>query len=233
MSTRVKICGITSIEDAEAAVAAGADALGFMFVASSPRFLEFAAAQKIIASLPPFVARVGVFVNATEEFITTALQTCSIDVIQLHGDEAPDFCASIRTRARVIKAFRIHNEDSLTPLPKYPVDAWLLDSFVPGQHGGTGAIFNWNLAVRAQSMAGSRPVILAGGLTSQNVAQAVREVHPYGVDVSSGVEKSPGRKKNSSNSSWKTASSAGRTSTRCSTCSPSGTARGKRRKPWP
>jgi phosphoribosylanthranilate isomerase len=188
MSVRVKICGITRTADALAAIAAGADALGFMFYPPSPRHLEFDAARAIIAALPPLVARVGVFVNPTEAFVRQAI-AAGVDTLQFHGEETPEFCG--RFGLKTIKAFRVRNADSLAECPHHPESAWLLDSFVPGQPGGTGACFNWELAKTASQ---AHTVILAGGLTPQNVAEAVRQVHPYAVDVSSGVEATPGQK---------------------------------------
>lgn len=190
MSVRVKICGITNPADALAAVAAGADALGFMLYEASPRCVSLAQAAAIIRELPPFVARVGVFVNPTEAFVRQAVAECGIDTLQFHGDESPEFCALFGLKT--IKAFRIQNADSLQALPPYSTGAWLLDSFVPGQLGGTGARFNWDLATAAKQL--GRPIILAGGLTPDNIAAAVQTVRPFAVDASSGVESAPGRK---------------------------------------
>jgi len=191
MSVRVKICGVTNIEDALAAVEAGADALGFMFYESSPRNVPAKVAADIIRQLPPFVAKVGVFVNATEETVRRAIGECGIDTLQFHGDETPEFCRKF-SPLKIYKAFRVENLESLRALPAYPTDAWLLDSFVAGKLGGTGAKFNWDLAVESKKL--GRPIILAGGLTPENVADAVRKVRPFAVDVSSGVESSPGKK---------------------------------------
>src|SRR5205823_4747219 len=136
MRVRVKICGVTDLSDALAAVEAGADALGFMFYDPSPRNISVAAAAEIIRQLPPFVAKVGVFVDAPEEFIARAITECGLDTVQLHGNEPPEFC---RKFSKTIKAFRIQDEKSLLELPKYETSAWLLDSFVPEKFGGTGA----------------------------------------------------------------------------------------------
>jgi phosphoribosylanthranilate isomerase len=190
MSLKIKICGITNGEDALMAVDAGADALGFMFYEASPRNVSLAAAAKIIRQLPPFVTKVGVFVNAGEEAIRQAAAQCGLDTLQLHGDESPEFCQ--RFSLPVIKAVRMQNADSLRLLPAYETAAWLLDSFVPDKAGGTGAKFNWDLAVTAKKF--GRPIILAGGLTPENVAAAVRQVRPYAVDVSSGVQSTPQKK---------------------------------------
>jgi phosphoribosylanthranilate isomerase len=191
MPTRVKICGITCAEDALAAVAAGAAGLGFMFFRGSKRYIAPEAALAICRQLPPFVAKVGVFVDAPVTEVRAAVAACGLDTVQLHGTETPAQCASLAP-VPVIKAFRVADETSLLPLAEFPVAAWLLDSYVPGELGGTGARFNWDLAVRARAL--GRPIILAGGLTPENVGEAVRRVRPFGVDVSSGVESAPGRK---------------------------------------
>lgn len=188
---RVKICGITSLHDAQVAVDAGADALGFMFYVRSPRWIEPEAAGEIVRSLPPFVAAVGVFVNAEESFVRRVAAQCGLDAVQFHGDETPEYCARFEP-LRVFKAFRVNAAESLRALADYSTSAWLLDAFVPDQPGGTGRTFNWDLAIQAKQL--GRPIILAGGLTPENVADAVRRVRPYAVDVSSGVESAPGRK---------------------------------------
>jgi phosphoribosylanthranilate isomerase len=190
MNTRVKICGITNFADAQAAVEAGADALGFIFYEKSPRRMTLPAVAKISKQLPPFVLRVGVFVNAAEELITRAIGECGLGLLQFHGNEPPEFCS--RFGLMSMKAFRIRDAESLKELPKYPTEAWLLDAYSAENLGGTGEKFNWNLAVEAQKF--GKPVFLAGGLTPENVARAVRQVRPFGVDVSSGVESAPGKK---------------------------------------
>ena len=190
MSTRVKICGITNLADAQAAVKAGADALGFIFYEKSQRGMTVPAVAKISKRLPPFVLRVGVFVNAPEELVTRAIGECGLGLLQFHGDEPPEFC--MRFGLMSMKAFRIRDAESLKELPKFPTEAWLLDAYSAENLGGTGEKFNWDLAVEAQKF--GKPVFLAGGLTPENVAAAVRKVQPFGVDVSSGVESSPGKK---------------------------------------
>lgn len=194
MSVRVKICGITRIEDALAAVDAGADALGFVFVPGTPRFVTAQQACSIIEALPPFVSTVGLFVDAAPEFLDTHLRISRVQMAQLHGEESPQTAASVRERVRVIKAFRVRGPETIALLDSFrdSADAFLLDAFVPGAHGGTGARFDWELAIRARSA--SRPLVLAGGLKPENVAEAVARVRPAAVDVSSGVESSPGRK---------------------------------------
>ena len=193
MSLRVKICGITNLEDAMASLEAGADALGFVFCASSPRQISPAAAAEIIEALPPFVNTVGLFANSSEKAIAPVLAQCRLDTLQLHGDEPPGCCRNLGLR--VIKAFRIRDEESLAGLAAFARETWLLDSFVPGKLGGTGERFNWDLACRVNQS--GRRIILAGGLTPDNVASAVRQVRPYAVDVSSGVESHPGKKDHS------------------------------------
>ncbi len=191
---RIKICGIKREDDALAAVHAGVDALGFVFVPGTPRFVEPAAARRIIDRLPPFVARVGLFVDADAETIAATLAATGIDTVQLHGEETPEFAEQWRGRAKVMKAFRMRGPETLESMEPYrhAVDAWLLDAHVPGVSGGTGARFDWDLAVEASCR--GVPIVLAGGLRPDNVAEAVARVRPYAVDVSSGVESSPGRK---------------------------------------
>jgi phosphoribosylanthranilate isomerase len=190
MSTLVKICGLTSPADALAAAAAGADALGFMFYEKSPRHLTIKTAAEIAGQLPPFVVKVGVFVNAPEETVLRAIGECGLNLLQFHGDETPEYCGLFPVMT--VKAFRIRDAESLKQLSQYQTDAWLLDTWMPDKPGGTGATFNWDLAVAAQKL--GKPIFLAGGLTPENVADAVRRVRPYAVDVSSGVEASPGKK---------------------------------------
>jgi len=190
MSVRVKICGITNLPDALVAIEAGADALGFVFCEASPRCLSSQAAAEIIAELPPLISKVGLFVNASEKWIRQVMQETGIDTLQLHGDEPPEFCTLFSLKT--IKAFRCRDAHSLELMPAYKTDAWLLDSYVPGKLGGTGERFNWDLAVQARIL--FPRIILAGGLRATNVAEAVRRVRPYAVDVSSGVESAPGKK---------------------------------------
>ena len=190
MSVTVKICGITSEADALAAAEAGADAIGLMFYEGSPRHVTLEQAKAISAALPPHVMRVGVFVNAEEAFVHQALTECMLNILQFHGDETPEECS--RYPVMTLKAFRVQGEETLAQLEAYPSAGYLLDAYVKDALGGTGATFNWDLAVRAQEF--GKPIFLAGGLTPENVAEAVRKVQPFGVDVSSGVESEPGRK---------------------------------------
>ena len=186
---KVKICGITNVDDALHACACGADALGLVFYAESPRCVTPLQAREIVSALPPFVTTVGLFVNEAPRRVREIAADCGLDVIQLHGDEGPMEC-DIAPR-RVIKALRVKDAASLAGHETFQVSALLLDAWVAGAYGGTGERFNWELAAEVARL---RPVILAGGLTAENVAAAVRTVRPYGVDVSSGVEASPGRK---------------------------------------
>ena len=193
MSLIIKICGNTHVTDALAAVNSGADALGFIFYEPSPRHTTPALAKEIVRTLPSSVAKAGVFVDSREELVRAIAAGCGLDTLQFHGQESPEFCSRF-SDFKVWKAFRIQDEKSLMLLERYETDAWLLDSFVAGKIGGTGAQFNWELARAAKKIAGERPIILAGGLSVGNVAEAVRQVRPFGIDVSSGVESRPGRK---------------------------------------
>lgn len=189
---RVKICGITNWPDARAACDAGAAALGFNFYEPSPRAVSPAAAWKILRRLPPFVEPVGVFVNWTPDAVLSLADALQLTSVQLHGEETPRDVAACARRRRVIKAFRVGPGFSLAGLRRYSAAAaFLLDAARAGQYGGTGQTTDWSLAGQA---ARSRRIILAGGLTPENVAEAIRRVRPYAVDVASGVESRPGRK---------------------------------------
>ena len=189
---RVKICGITNVHDALAAADYGADAVGFVLYKSSPRYIDLKAVKNIIAQLPPFVTTVGVFADAEEKEILTTVDECGLDVIQLQGDEPSDLCR--RLGGRVIKAIRIRDPSSLNRMIPYKVRAFVLDTYREGQLGGTGETFDWSLAVEAKKLG---KIILAGGLTPENVGRAIEQVRPYGVDVSSGVEERIGKKDHS------------------------------------
>jgi len=190
MPVVVKICGITNLPDALAAAEAGADALGFIFHEQSPRYLTTENAAAIIRGLPPLIVKVGVFVNASEDFVFQAISECGLNLLQFHGSESPEFCAQFGLMS--MKAFRMRDADSLKELSNYKTDAWLLDAYSSRQIGGTGEKFNWDLAIEARKL--GRPIFLAGGLSPDNVAEAIGKVQPYAVDVSSGVEASPGKK---------------------------------------
>lgn len=190
MAVRVKICGITRLQDLHAACDAGADALGFVFYEKSPRHVSIAAAAALLRELPPFVQSVGLFVNAEPAFIESVLQAAPLDLLQFHGDETPADCA--RFGRPYIKAERVNRESDLLKCAA-DFDAargLLLDAWVPDMPGGTGERFDWSLIPPALP----KPVILSGGLTPDNVAEAVRRVRPWAVDVSSGVEVTKGIK---------------------------------------
>lgn len=186
---KVKICGMTNLKDVKVAVDGGVDAVGFIFYKKSPRSVTMQAVREIVLELPPFVDSVGVFVNETAEQINKIADHCKLDRVQLHGDESPAFCKKIRRR--VIKVIRVKDIQSLKKLSDYPVSSFLLDTFSEDQYGGTGKVFDWNLAYPAKKYG---PIILAGGLTPINVRQAIQRIQPYGVDVCSGVESQPGIK---------------------------------------
>lgn len=190
MSTKVKICGVTNVADALAAAEAGADMIGLNFYEGSPRHISVQTAVEIHRTLPPFVLRVGVFVNPPENLVLRALGDCGLSLLQFHGDETSEFCTQFG--AMSLKAFRIQNATSLSALENYQTGAFLLDAHSKNGLGGTGETFNWDLAVEAQKF--GKPIFLAGGLTPENVADAVRQVQPFAVDVSSGVESAPGKK---------------------------------------
>lgn len=186
---KIKICGITRLEDALAAAEYGANALGFVFFRKSPRYIEPDKAAVIINQLPPFVTPVGLFVNEDESKVWDILNTTGINVVQFHGDETPEYTDSFQMR--VIKAIRVKSEESLSAATAYSCSSILLDAWSPQAYGGTGKKFDWGILRRIGI---DKRVILAGGLNPENVNYAVNLVKPYGVDVSSGVEKSPGVK---------------------------------------
>lgn len=188
---RIKICGITNLEDALLAADLGADALGFIFYPRSPRSVAPDAARAIIAQLPPLVTTVGVFVDEDAAAVKELAAKVGLDWVQLHGKEPPEYCRSLDRR--VLKAFRIRDESSLADLAAYrgAAQALLLDTYKKGQVGGTGATFNWDLAREAKKYG---PIILAGGLTAENVAQALAAAQPDAVDLASGVEAVAGKK---------------------------------------
>lgn len=189
MRIQVKICGITNVDDAEAVVKFGADAIGLIFYEKSPRFLSSKKAKEIIAHLPPFIVRVGVFVNPSREQVHHKINSLNLDRVQFHGEESPAFCEEFGSR--VIKAIQVKNANSLNVLNKYPLKTFLLDTYNKNLFGGTGQTFDWSLAVKAKDYG---QLILSGGLSPENISQAIRIVAPYGVDISSGVEEAPGKK---------------------------------------
>jgi phosphoribosylanthranilate isomerase len=189
---RVKVCGITNVEDALKAAYAGATAVGFVFHKKSPRYVSPSKARNIIDALPPFVTPVGVFVDLKEGAVKDICRFTNIQTLQLHGNEFPDYCKRFRG-FKLIKAFRIHDLFDFELVKAYKVDAYLFDTYQEGQEGGTGKAFNWNLLKDKKF---SKPYILSGGLTVENVVQAIASISPapFAVDVSSGVEKLPGIK---------------------------------------
>lgn len=190
---KVKFCGVTNARDAEQAVAAGAWAVGVILWSHSPRRCEPSAATEIASMLKRRVEVVGVFVNPTLEELTQTADAIELTMLQLHGDEGPVFCAEAarRTGCKVIKAVRARSRAAIQALAAFHTDFHLLDSHVPGMRGGSGETFEWELARGRRAKA---PLILSGGLTPGNVAGAIAAVHPFAVDVASGVELSPGHK---------------------------------------
>ena len=192
--TRVKICGITRVEDAISAVDAGADAIGLVFYKQSPRFVSIQQAQAIVAAMPPFISVVGLFVNVATAEIQSVLSKVRLDIIQFHGDETPQHCEQICAQINLpfYKAIRMKPD---TNLLQYAIDfkaakALLLDAYSEQAYGGTGNTFDWNLIPHDLP----KPIILAGGLAAKNVASAIQQVRPYAVDVSGGVELTKGLK---------------------------------------
>lgn len=190
------MCGITTVEDASAAIGLGVDALGFIFVESSPRYISPEKAREITETLPPFVHLVGVFVDQDPVEIDEISRYCDLTTIQLHGKEDPEYCQTLRKTVapcKVVKAFRVGSVSQKSDFTPYneSVDGFLLDTYVKGQEGGTGEVFDWSVIDRLELQ---KPIMLAGGLSPDNVEEAVTSVLPYGVDVSSGVELEPGKK---------------------------------------
>lgn len=190
---KIKMCGITNVDDARVAVEAGADALGFVMYRKSPRFVKPAVVKAIVAGLPPFMLPVGVFVNEEPARVRTLMDECGLALAQLHGDETAPYCQDLGRP--VLKALRLKDRGTFLALAEFSgranVRGFLIDAFSDQAYGGTGQTVDWGLA---QEVAQSMPVVLAGGLTPVNVAEAIARVRPYGVDVSSGVELSPGKK---------------------------------------
>ena len=190
MKTKVKICGITNLDDALIAQKSGADALGFVFYPQSPRYIRPSAAKKIIFKLPKKIKKIGVFVNPTSRTVKRIAQLCTLDILQFHGDEPPRFCQKFRGH-KTIKAFRIKDAVSLSRVGDYSTDYYLFDTFKKNSFGGTGKRFAWGLLNRSRI---KKPFFLSGGLDSGNIVCAVKTARPDWVDVSSGVELSPGKK---------------------------------------
>jgi phosphoribosylanthranilate isomerase len=188
---KVKMCGITNLEDARKAVFYGATAVGFIFHKKSPRYVSPSRAKRLIDELPPFVEPVGVFVDLSERAIHDICRFTGLKTVQLHGKEEPGFCARLKKNYTVIKSFRVNDDFRLGSVQKYKVDAYLFDAFVDGVEGGTGQTFNWRLL---EGVKFDRPVILSGGLNATNVTEGISLVKPYAVDVSSSLESAPGIK---------------------------------------
>lgn len=192
---RVKICGMTRADDALCAAAAGVDALGFIFYAKSPRQIEPEAARRIIAQLPPLVAAVGVFVNEEMARVATLVRECGLQYVQLHGGESPEYCRELAARAgcRVLKAIRVGPATTAADIAPYrgAVCGYLLDTLHQDAVGGTGAVFDWALIDRLEL---DHPFLLAGGLSVDNIALALAQARPFGVDANSGLERAPGIK---------------------------------------
>ena len=191
MVAKVKICGITSAEDACNAVWAGADALGFVFFKDSKRFVSPKEAKKIIDILPPWVVKVGLFVNEKFPAVRKTADYCGLDFVQLHGDETQGYLRQL-SALRIIKAIRLQDRNCLVKRDSLSCELLLFDAYSKTEFGGTGTAFDWRLAKEIRKT--KKPYIISGGLTPNNVAQAVKIFRPYAVDVSSGVEKTPGKK---------------------------------------
>jgi phosphoribosylanthranilate isomerase len=193
VATKVKICGITEVADARQAVELGAWALGMIFWEQSKRACTIQVAEEIGATLKRSAELAGVFVNATLDDVAATVDRCGLTLVQLHGDEGPAYCREVarRTGARVIKAARVRDAASVRDLEAFHTDFHMLDAAVPGQRGGTGQTFSWELA---SAHRGAVPLILSGGLTPDNVSEAIRVTSPFAVDTASGTERSPGRK---------------------------------------
>lgn len=187
---KVKVCGVRTLEEAEAALEAGADAIGFNFWPQSRRYIAPRAAAEIIGKLSPVASTVGVFVNEEVNRVVDLSAELRLSAVQLHGDESPEFCAALGS-IKTIKAIRVGQDFDLGIIQSYPVSMVLLDSNIQGSYGGTGQRFDWRIAIEAKRFA---RIILAGGLNTENVWEAITHVRPAAIDVCSGVEAEPGRK---------------------------------------
>jgi len=189
--TKTKICGITNLEDALCAARCGASFLGFVFYKKSPRYVMPSKVANIIKALPKKIIKVGVFVNEKPETVKKIAKECGLDILQFHGDETPEYLSQFKG-FEVIKAFRVKDEISPELLKQYSCDIFLFDTFKKGMFGGTRKSFDWSLLQSLKDL--NKPFIVSGGLSAENVGLLIRQVHPFGVDVSSGVEKAPGKK---------------------------------------
>lgn len=188
---KIKICGITTLEEAKCAEELGVDMIGFVFHPSSKRNVEPSLVRGIAQELPYSLMKVGVFVDRDRNDVLNIARAARLDMMQFHGDETEEYCAFFKRAFRIIKAFRVSDEASIGKIKNYPVDYYLLDTFVDGLSGGTGKTFDTNILKKVKF---DRPFILSGGLTADNVRQAIRNTKPFGVDVSSGVERPEGGK---------------------------------------
>jgi len=188
---RVKICGITNLEDAQVSLEAGCDALGFVFYKKSPRYIAVEVAKQIIKQLPKHAIKIGVFANTKEETIRHIAKVCHLDILQFHGNESPEFCRRFKGY-KIIKAFRIKDKIDLPKILRYKTFAYLFDTFAKSRIGGTGRIFDWALLKYLKDI--KQPIFLSGGLTERNVKKAIKTIHPDWIDVSSSVEIKPGKK---------------------------------------
>lgn len=189
--TTIKLCGMTNVDDARAAARLGVEAIGLVF-ADSPRRVTIEDAQKITAQMPGELEVIGVFVDAEPAWVREVAEACHLDGLQFHGEESPEYCAQFAGSRRLIKALRVTGAESFEGVPDYPVDWFLVERTGEGPRGGTGVPWEWEIAAAASRL--GKPVLLAGGLTVGNVAEAIRRAKPFGVDVSTGVERQPGRK---------------------------------------
>jgi len=196
MKVRVKFCGITSIEDRDNAIITGADAIGLVFFKDSPRFVALEKAERIARDMPPFVSVVGVFVNEDLGFIEECVERCGLNAVQIHGDEDMKYCLKFKglnlNGIKLIKGIRVKDRESLAAIENCMADAIILDAYKKGLYGGTGEGFDRSLAIIAKEY--GKNIIISGGLNPDNVYNVIKEIKPYGVDVSSGIESSPGRK---------------------------------------
>lgn len=191
----VKICGLTGAADAAVCAEAGVDAIGINFFPKSKRYHPLGQAREWLAEFAGGPARVALFVNASLPDIAAAVDSALFEAVQLHGDESPGFCAEVKSLGLpLIRAVALRSEDDLTLLASHPADAFILDAYAPADYGGTGHLSDWPLAAEAVRRFPDKTLLLSGGLTPENVAGAIRQIHPFGVDVASGVESAPGRK---------------------------------------
>ncbi len=188
---KIKICGITNKRDAIDASDLGVDMLGFVFYKKSKRYVEPKIVRDIVNELPLSISKVGVFVDLDKKKVLEIAEECSLNMLQFHGEEAPDYCTEFNGIYKIVKAFRIKDSNSLKGINDYNADFYMLDAYSSREKGGTGESFDWNIIENFEFL---KPIILSGGLDSSNVCQAIQKVSPYGVDVSSGVEESPGKK---------------------------------------